>query len=213
MPRHYVLNAEPGRYAVTVSPVTFVLSTQLAQDWLNDGRREANHPRSPDNWHYRRREVLFAVCFLEAYLFEWTLSLLRGNGNLALKYFPADDKRGVSDKWGWIPAELHRDGLLPNEVRVSKKHSASWLRLLTIRNGITHGTSSWPEVRGSTVARPGPKPKLSDVSALPPGWAINVAVYRVKALHAAAGTPVPAWVTTSLRFTPCPASETPIAGV
>jgi hypothetical protein len=208
MPKKYVLNAEPGSYKLTGSPLAFSLTTQLAQDWLNDARAEATHRRSPDNWHYRRREVLFAVCFLEAYLFEWALSLFQREGNRVLKYFPAGDKRGVADKWGVIPAQLHRDGFLANQLRIrSGSHNANWKRLLAIRNGLTHGTSSWPEVRGGKVAHPAPTPKLGDVGALRPGWAVNVATYRVKALHAAAGTTPPAWITARPSFRECPTCE------
>jgi hypothetical protein len=72
----------------------------------------------------------------------------------------------------------------------------NWQRLLTLRNGLVHGTTSWPDVRGRVTRHPGPKPmSLLVVGRLRPGWAVNVATYRVKALHVAAGTPAPSWVT------------------
>jgi len=42
--------------------------TRFAPDWLRDARSEAMLLEDIDS---RRREIVFAVCFIESYLFEW----------------------------------------------------------------------------------------------------------------------------------------------
>ena len=43
---------------------------RFAPDWFEDTRQEAGVSGTPA----RRREIVFAVCFIESYLYEWVLN-------------------------------------------------------------------------------------------------------------------------------------------
>lgn len=201
------LVAAPGAFQVTGGSASFSITFDLSQAWFSDARWEAENPLAADNYHYRRREVIFAVCFAETYLFEWTLAALDLDGDKLTRYFPNSDKRGVAEKWAKVPAALHRDHLLKTVLRASKKHNKNWQNLIDIRNGLTHSKASWPEVVGRIVRHPKPIPRLRDLGAKPPGWALAIATERVRRLHAAAGTLTPAWLAKPIPFDGCPSCQ------
>lgn len=184
------------------------VTTQLWQDWFNDARWEAENPLAIDNYQYRRREVIFAVCFAETYLFEWTLLALGLDGEKLMRYFPKGDLRGVTARWVEVPAALRQDGLLKADLPVNEE----WQTLIGIRNGLTHSKASWPEVVFGRPARhPKPRPVLLELGARAPGWALGVARERVQCLHTAAGTSVPEWITKPIPFDGCPSCQRPLS--
>src|SRR5262249_31345242 len=50
----------------------YVARAFFARSWYEDATQEAKNGRHED-WHPRRREVVFAVAAAETYLFEWTV--------------------------------------------------------------------------------------------------------------------------------------------
>jgi hypothetical protein len=199
----------PAAASAAFPAPSFAVIFDLSQAWFCDARWEAENPQAVGNYHYRRREVIFAVCFAEAYLFEWTLAALGLDGDKLTRYFPISEKGGIADRWAKVPAALHQDGFLKADLRVSKKHRKSWQNLIDIRNGLTHSKASWPEVVGREVRHPKPIPRLLDLGAKPPGWALAIAKERVLRLHAAAGTSAPPWITAPTPFCGCPSCQRP----
>jgi predicted RNA-binding Zn-ribbon protein involved in translation (DUF1610 family) len=76
--------------------VGIMMSAHFAQSWFEDALREAN---TPDDAHARRREIVFAVCFAETYLFEWVRDeVVRGDVQKLNIYFQPGKFRGIEDK-------------------------------------------------------------------------------------------------------------------
>ena len=101
-PRDFVIIAEPAIYRVTVQPVTFWRSDNYAEDWYRDAVAEA---RSGGGHDARRREIIFASCFAESFIFEWTRHKLKIEE--IDDYFPSKSqrkhdlryRRKLLDKW------------------------------------------------------------------------------------------------------------------
>jgi hypothetical protein len=72
--------------------VTAWKSYSFAPEWFADASREAGVEGSPglERRGARRREVLFAVCAAESYVFEWVRdTVLNRDFEKLKKYFPA----------------------------------------------------------------------------------------------------------------------------
>jgi hypothetical protein len=184
-------------------PVRLLIYYGFAEDWFRDAWWEAQDP----NWgtlHSRRREIIFSVCFAEAYLFEWVFHLLDRDVARVASYFPERDHRSITERWSVIPEALVADGVLPRLPRRSQKHNRNWQRLIEFRNGLVHAEASWPEVvEGGRRNRRGPRPSLADFARIQPGWALSVCIERVRRLNDAAGRGMPGWITDPVPFTVC----------
>jgi len=70
-----------------------MMSAHLAQSWFADALRET---KTGGDAHARRREIVFAVCFAETYLFEWVRDeVVRGDVQKLNKYFKPGKHRGL----------------------------------------------------------------------------------------------------------------------
>lgn len=169
--------------------VEVAAASHFSESWFTDARDQSLLP----NRHARRREIVFAVCLAETYLFEWVLhQLFPGNWAAADAYFPAGSRRSVYDKWQEIPAKLVVDGRLPVAPDLGGPHGADWLRLLDLRDWLIHAAVSRPRVR---VDHNLPMSSFdAELESLAPGWALGVVVERMRRLHTAAGTPPPEWL-------------------
>lgn len=181
---------------------TVISGAFYARAWYEDALREARDNNSR-NHHARRREILFAVCCAESYLYEWAYDLLSqqkltGSAPYAeiVRYFPSDDKRGVSQRYKDVPKALHADRWLPVRPDLGGSHGTEWLMLVAYRDGLVHAKASRPVVigPGATHAGQPPAPSLEQLRDLRPGWALQVTAERVRRLHQAAGTAVPGWL-------------------
>src|SRR4051812_27749577 len=80
--------------AVALAPSIIAIG-HFAPSWFADALHEARTGGDGDI-HARRREILFAVCCAESYLYEWTYALLYAAGLEAHReieiYFPSDPK-------------------------------------------------------------------------------------------------------------------------
>ncbi len=107
----------PGAASCVAStlPPTVWISDNFAQDWFADAVRES---KIPQDHNARRREIIFAVCFLESYIFEWTRQML--NSDELNNYFPLRHKprRNLRAKWDKIPKDLYTDKKIPCSTQV-----------------------------------------------------------------------------------------------
>jgi len=156
---------------------------RFAPSWLADSLREALH-HGPEA---RRREVIFAVCFAESYLFEWIRDeVLRGEYRQLADYFPEESRRGIREKYRELPRRLHGAGLLPELPDFGGPHGEQWNRLVEYRDSLIHAVVSRPD---QSTGNP-----WDEIRQLRAGWALDVVRERVRRLHLAARTEVPAWL-------------------
>ena len=108
------------------TPTLWVVNS-FAPEWFQDALHEA---RTGYDYHARRREILFAVCFAESYLVEWVRDfvLKRDFGKLN-SYFPPDQRKTVTEKWKDVPKRLLTDNLIPAVPNLNQpywKTSTNW---------------------------------------------------------------------------------------
>jgi hypothetical protein len=83
----------------------------FAPEWFKDALSEA---RTGQDHHSRRREILFAVCFVESYLFEWVRDeALNREFDQLNKYFPPGDRRGICERWKAVTKQLEKNKKVP----------------------------------------------------------------------------------------------------
>lgn len=155
---------------------------RFAAAWFADAVHEAVHGKG---LHARRREVIFAVCFAEAYIVEWALhDVFKCDVARFEMYFPRGRRRrSAIDKWREVPDELHRDGVI---AKAPKRRAAYWQRFQELsdeRDRLVHAVISRPEESSGI-----------NLSNVPAGWAIRIAVDLVRNLHETLGTKMPAWL-------------------
>ncbi len=191
--RDIVIRAEPGTVRFIGHPATLWTSNNYAEDWYRDAVAEAG---SADDYHARRREVIFAICFAESFIFEWArrkLQIAEIN-----EYFPLtprfkDDpryRRKLLDKWKKVPKELQQAG----KIRVQPSLNLSRLaELLRYRHGLIHASASRP----ATDTQPPetkPFPRKEDLKALKAGWALSIVIDLVSELCDQLGEPKPEYL-------------------
>lgn len=194
--KHHVLKAETGRYVLTGFPVSLWITGNFSEAWYEDVEREAS---LSDNIHARRREILFSVCFLETYLFEWTRDIV-GLGNIN-DYFPYEKPhkrdptikrymRGLKENWRALPKELFDEG----KIRADPKLKIENLKLLiAYRNDLVHVHVSRPQ-SSSQPSELNPRTSPADIERLSPGWARDIAKNLVLDLHKVLGTTPPTYL-------------------
>jgi len=166
------------------------IAASFAREWFADALREAS---TDTDVHARRRQIIFAVCFVESYLFEWTRDLV-GPKEVAATYFPPGVWSGIRDRWKRVMGDLKANARIPQEPVLSGSQWAAFVKLVEYRDGLVHAAASRP----SSSARPpreGPTPALGVLQAMEAGWPVRVVVALVKHLHATVGTAPPPWLT------------------
>lgn len=174
---------------LTTYAATIWGSANYAKDWFDDACAQASAGLGAD---YRRREILFSVCFLESYLFEWVRSIDIGSIE---KYFPTDSNnpkyfRKLKKKWKEIPEELFVDGLISAKPALDL---SSFGQLIRARNGLSHAEASRPyhsDVPESKL----PYPERTELEKMKPGWAVEISVNLVRELHVGSGTKAPGYL-------------------
>ena len=177
-------------------PITAALrlaaASRFSNRWFVDTLEQSRLPGQDA----RRREIVFAVCLAETYLFEWVLhDICHNDWDSALKYFPPDGRRGVDEKWRQVPKALAADGRLKAAPDLGGPHGEDWLELVDRRDALSHAAVSRPLTRQSDDPTPMVLPSF-ELEAIPPGWALRIIVDRITRLHDAAGTPRPPWLKT-----------------
>ena len=170
---------------------TLWLTYTFAPEWLQDAREEIKDFNSAA----RRRELVFAVSFIEAYLIEWVRdSVLNRDFRQLSDCFPKDAKVGIRDKWKNVLKTLKRDGLLKEIPNFSDNQVwREFCLVVRYRNGVVHGASSRPETSDLEEGLK-PEPSKGDLNNIQPGWATEKCVDLVKQLHQVTGTQLPDWI-------------------
>ena len=190
-PADQVIQMKPAILRIAAGNLVLWVNYSFAPDWLGDALTEA---RSGPGHRPRRREILFAVCFVESYLFEWVRDdILKREYNRLEKYFPTDDRTGVRERWKEVIKSLHADDLLPALPSFGDPSWSDFRTLVTHRDGLVHAKASRPDAATLSKEQK-PVPDMHTLDQLAPGWPVRTVVALVKNLHAAAGTLPPAWL-------------------
>lgn len=184
--------------ATALGTLTAWKSYSYAPEWFAAASREAGIGGSPGLEHRgaRMREVLFAACAAESYIFEWVRdTVLNHDYEKLKKYFPAGTKRGVVDKLKEIPKQLHKDGTISGTLDCGGQEWRNFQELVDdYRDGLVHASASRPETDGQPENER-PVPAAEALDALPPGWALGVVRVILRKLHTdTKTTPIPAWL-------------------
>jgi hypothetical protein len=167
-------------------------STYLfAPEWFADASREA----TLSGHEARRREILFAACAAESYIFEWVRdTVLKHDFNLLSTYFPPgiNYKRGVAEKFREISKQLVADGRIAVSLDCSGHEWQEFQRLVKFRDGLVHASASRPETAGLAQENR-PVPSKRDLDSLPSGWAVAIVRDLFQKLHADTKTAQPDW--------------------
>jgi hypothetical protein len=193
IPKNVTTKLETASMTVSVGTPTIWLTYPFAKEWFEDALHEA---RTGTDHNARRREIVFAVCFAESYLFEWMRDQVLDRQDFQKlvtglnQYFPPGKGQSVIDKWKHIPNRLMSAGLVPAAPDLSQSYWEHFTKLVAMRNGLVHARSSRPETT-QLPEREKPLPSKGDLDKLPAGWATKIVVTLVKELHKAVGTSEP----------------------
>ena len=176
-----------------VERLTLWKFASFSKDWFGDALREAGDMNSMDA---RRREIVFAVCIAENYLFEWVRDdVLLREFRLVDHYFPAEGRKiGVTDRWRQVVEHLYEDGTISGKPDWGQKFWSDFTDLAEWRNGLIHGRVSRPDTDG-LASKERPLPSIEQLQGLEAGWAIKVVTRLMCELHKSVGTPTPNWLT------------------
>jgi hypothetical protein len=169
-----------------VGTPTVWLSDNFAEDWYRDALQEA---RTGTDYNAIRREILFAACFAETYIFEWTRRKLQIEE--INDYFPPTARfekdpryrRSLVEKWRDVPKELFEAGKIPTEPKLDISKLSE---LIKFRNGLVHAAGSRPATKVQSK-KTKPFPAKRDLKKLSAGWAVRIVVDLVFDLHKTLG--------------------------
>ena len=143
---------------VDVVPVGERTNTELwraaswASSWYLDALAEAQHEKGDLN--ARRREILFAICSIESYLYEWTRGVV--GPHEVDEYFPPGSKAGIRDKWKDGPKELAAKQKIRAAPSLGGSDWVEFRQLVTYRDGLVHANAS----RATSDAKPDALPPV-----------------------------------------------------
>lgn len=208
--KNQTIGAPVARVEVEVPDVSIWLSQTVAPEWLADARDEAERGRELEaelegEWtedvqtaHTRslHREIVFAVCFAEAFLLEYLRDhvFVRGPGKghrEALRRFldeakDPDGRRiwgrrgmGIRDRWKETVRLLQQEGRLEEGGLEGQAWETFQKEVAPYRNGIVHASISVPTPGGEESQEPTP----STLSELGSGSGTEVVVELARELH------------------------------
>jgi hypothetical protein len=195
----FVLKAEPGAFLLVGGPVALKAwkSYSFAPEWFADASREAGVEGLPglERRGARRREILFAVCAAESYVFEWGRdTVLNHDFKKLKKYFPAGRKWGVLKKLEKIPTQLKEDGLVSGALDCHGQEWSAFQEVVAYRHGLVHAAASRPQTDDQPKNEK-PVPAAEVLDAMMPGWAFGVVRVILRKLHTdTKTTPIPDWL-------------------
>jgi hypothetical protein len=172
-------------------PPKAVIKQHFSEAWYRDACRETLSSRDKDA---RRREILFAVCFAETYLFEWVRDdLLTGGHKDLTEYFPTIKKRGVREKWKSVPKQLQSDNVIDSVPDLSGSFWKEFCDLVDLRDGLVHARASRPSISGQEPNEE-PWPSENLLVEMEAGWPTKVVFNLVECFHNHANKPIPTWL-------------------
>jgi hypothetical protein len=189
-PRHFRIQPETGNYSLQGQHVGLWKYGTYAPAWFADAKREASLAED----QAQLREIIFAVCAIESYLFEWVRDeVLHGEFRLLLQYFPVNQKMGIQERWKQVIDQLHRDGTVAERPSFGEYYWKEFTELVDFRNGLVHGGASRPDTAGLPEAEQ-PEPTAEQLLQKGRGWAVNIVRTVIMKLHEALGTSPPDWL-------------------
>jgi hypothetical protein len=191
---------------------TDIVRSNFARDWFDDARREATKeiPNHLAASAARRREIIFAVCTLESYFFEWTRDIILRKYTTEIdwknkldEYFPQRSAtksisrrsatKSIIDSWKDVPKKLYRLGLIKGTPNLGGPTWNTFIKVYTYRNALIHAAVSWPKLEVTASLVPALDSK-AELGALPAGWAIKIVAELIRDLNNKAGTATPDWL-------------------
>jgi hypothetical protein len=178
-----------GRVSVTEFNPTVGLAASFASEWYADSLNAADVSGTT----MRRHEIVFAVCTVESYLFEWVRdTVLAKDYDLLTEYFPQGEKRGIRKRWKCTLKALYRDRRISCLPPFNTEAWSDFTSLLDLRDGLVHAGASRPDI--SQSAKQKPIPAVGALNDIQPGWACLVVEALIRELHSALGTTPPPWL-------------------
>jgi len=172
--------------------ITLWARESFAERWYRDAAAQAGPGGGADE---RRREIVFAICLAESYLYEWVRDHIYPDDEASLlAVFPNRVKRPLIDRWKDVATELHRRGRMTVQPTFSRTGWTDLATLVDYRNGLVHAGASRPINLQTPSAVAAPVPSASTLVSMIPGWPTNTVVAEISELHRCAGTPPPAWL-------------------
>ena len=172
-----------------VSSPTIFVAENYAEDWYKDALAEVNDSANKNN---KRREIVFAACFLETYLYEW----VRNHGtNFLEKYFVKDIggkyfAGSLKDKWKYIPPDLAKKLVVTKDLKLDLSGLGT---LINLRNGFIHAKAS-KLYNSSTKKKDQPCPTQEKLENIKSGWAVAVAEKLVISLNEKMNSNAPSYL-------------------
>jgi hypothetical protein len=181
-----------ARSAGVMAWITAWARESFASDWYHDAAEQGT--QGPGRAE-RRREIVFAVCLAETYLYEWVRDHMAPDDEaLLLSLFPNTNRTGIRDRWKEVTKALDGAGKLTSPPNFKRPEWQDFIRLVTFRDGLVHAGASRPvDVRAPSKID-APYPPAATLDGLAPGWATNVVVREIVELHRLAGTTPETWL-------------------
>ena len=198
-PEPVAVTATSGELKVEGAVPTPWLTFSWAPHCYEFARAEARDGASrPLDWHPRAREIIFACCCAEAFLFEWVRDeVLQRRFDAVDQYFPPRTpgrrQPGLREKWKKIPKQLLADGRIAGVPEMYDLLGSDWSTLIDYRDGLIHARSSRPESPNQRTEL-NPSPTVTGLTGKDPAWAVNTVTGVIRRLCAAAKTPTPPWL-------------------
>jgi hypothetical protein len=164
-------------------------AASFAASWFRDALADAQHAKGDID--ARRRQIVFAVCCVESYLFEWTRGLV-GPREIE-RYFPPRRKLGIREKWKQVLGELAAHKKVPGAPSFGGVDWSEFVKLVDYRDGLIHASASRPTSPSKPDATP-PVPPVDLLQSMEPGWPVRVVATLMRNLHAAVGSATPRWL-------------------
>jgi hypothetical protein len=165
------------------------IAASWAAGWFRDALADAQHAKGDVD--ARRREIVFAVCCVESYLFEWTRGLV-GPREIE-RYFPQGRRLGIREKWKQVLGELATDKKIPGAPSFGGSDWAEFVTLVEYRDGLIHASASRPTSPSNPGATP-PVPPVDVLQDMEPGRPVRVVADLMRSLHTAVGSETPHWL-------------------
>jgi hypothetical protein len=184
------LTPSTGAIEMAQGSVEVWITVSLTQPWLRDVVIESKQV----GHDHRRKEIVFAVCFIETYLFEIVRDLiLRMDYKETTRYFPVGRRLGIRDRCKEVFKQLFEDKKLKQAMNWSEPFWSEFCRLIDMRDGLVHAAISRP-YNSDLSKGANPTPTMEEFRKLSQGWALQTALNLVYAMHEAIGVELFPWL-------------------
>jgi hypothetical protein len=190
--------ADEVRVNADDSQVELWMAGHYARAWFTNAKKQAMVDDDHDDMA-KPREIVFAVCAIESYLVEWVrdevLKLVNSDYKRLDEYFTIEESYDpILERWKKVIKRLLEKGAIPAQPDFTQHYWKEFSDLVKFRNGLMHGRASWPDSNSIPDKRKRAGPTNEELVKMDQGWAVGVVAEVIRQLHAAVGTPAPAWL-------------------